>query len=125
MLIDQQFTDWQTRRKESESAYFKKIGEATSPAQTFNAITAWLAVSKPNNETLSLQAFASEQNDPELISQFNALQSAVVSNNSQWDSTALINALRKNRYSAAERHSSPALRPLNPRPTNVTKSRQS
>ncbi len=112
--ILQQLTDWQTRRKESERAYFKKINEATSPARTLNAITAWLAHSEPNRETLSLHSFASEQNDPELTAQLEALQAAVVSQNSQWESTALINALRKTRQSAVERHSSPALQPLNP-----------
>ena len=115
--ILQQFADWQTRRKENESAYFEKISEATSPAQTLNAITAWLARSNPNNETLTLQSFASELNDPELISQFNALQSAVVSDKTEWNPTPLIEALRKARQSALNKsdlQARPALKPLNP-----------
>ncbi|MCF6311537.1 MAG: BatD family protein [Verrucomicrobiales bacterium] len=106
---------WQKKKRESEAAYFKRVAAATTPAQTLNALTAWLARAYPNRPTLSLQTYASEQNDPELSEQIEILQTAVVSQTSQWDSPTLIAALRKTRRSQAAKDRPPALQRLNPR----------
>lgn len=113
--ILQKIKAWQKQSRESEAAYFKRVAAATTPAQTLNALTAWLARAYPNQPTLSLQTFASEQNNANLVEQINALQAAVVSQPSQWDSAPLIAALGKIRRSKAASGRPPALQPLNPR----------
>lgn len=115
--IQHSITEWQTRRSESESAYFKKITQASAPAQTLNAITAWFARSELQHDNLSLSSFAAAQNDVELGKQLETLQCAIVSNNNDWNPEPLIQALKQTRRAALKQsalQARPSLKPLNP-----------
>ena len=112
--IKQRLAHWQHQRKESESAYFKKITPDLSPAEMLNAITRWLAhTAQPH---ITLTDWAQTRNNPELIQHVEKLQRAVISKDPTFDASALISSLKNERAAASTSNLSKQnpLHPLNP-----------
>ena len=93
--IQKWMSDMVLARQESESAYFKRITPDLSAVEMWNAITRWRA--KVDGGSLTLQEWAAQQDDSdhELTREIDALQQAMVSENSTWDGTVLFGLLQK------------------------------
>ena len=93
--ISEKITCWKQQRRESESAYFKKITLNLSPSATHYAIIQWLAcISAQQDNFPTLSDWARSENNDNLLKHAEALQRAMVDPHSTWDAHALIQELK-------------------------------
>jgi len=108
---------WQARRKESEATYFKKILQADTASDTFNAINGWFIRSDFSRHDSSLSAFAKRTGYAELEKNLSDLYQAVSTNDPNWHPAPLrasLKSARADHFSKTKAQCQSGLKALNP-----------
>ena len=107
--------------EKSTFATLQKACKSNNTGQTHSALHAWIAQSSPalapNSRPVTLSEFAWACDDTQLAAEFEQLQEALISTDSNWQGSELLNSLlriRRKIYKQKTVQSRTHLAPLNP-----------
>ena len=92
--LQERWNRWLKQLNEGEAAYFKRITSDLTPARMLNAIQQWLIRVPSHQQGSPLESLGKNLNLPALSKELQSLQSAIVSQPSDWNGAALVTALK-------------------------------